>query len=577
MGYVRGESLGQKLERKGPMQAPVVRRIIGEVASALHYAHQQGVVHRDIKPDNILIDDESGRAMLTDFGVAKTVASGETLTALGTAVGTPYYMSPEQASGDRKIDGRSDIYSLGVVAYQLLSGRRPFEGESVREVLLQHVTNDPAPIASLVPSLPEDLGRAVTQCMAKEPDERIQSAGLLRDWIAAGGSEVEETPEELELPVEELRYWSITTAGSFGVAAVLPFFGQFPAAGVAATIGTLLGVGIWEKRRQFLRKGRDYWESVCWWTFKQPSWWTTWWPKRWRSTNDLWTRLPEPIKRYKLSSLRYGPPLIALVLSTVSIMKWMVFGGSGTVALTGLGVVGVMVAFAVGVPLRDLLRAHRWLKKQGLGKRDIDRLLGGRWTPGFGSPFWQKPEIQRLLLPATPEHSLPATPPRSPSGYVQAFADNAAKLAGPAHDLAADALATGREILQAIEALDAQIHALARDSDPAELVRLEQKLALFDEAPDSAADGQRKMRTLIEQQLVLARNLGDQLKTVTRRRERLVDLLKTLWLQVANLNAQAADAALDSGEISGKIRVVSDDIKRYLEASEEAMRLAPPA
>ncbi|MFQ5704956.1 MAG: protein kinase, partial [Gemmatimonadales bacterium] len=120
MGFVQGESVGAKLKRLGRLDANVARRILHETAGALHYAHEQGVVHRDIKPDNILIDDETGKSMLTDFGVAKSVAAGETITEFGTTLGTPHYMSPEQASGERDIDGRSDLYSLGVVGYRML-------------------------------------------------------------------------------------------------------------------------------------------------------------------------------------------------------------------------------------------------------------------------------------------------------------------------------------------------------------------------------------------------------------------------------------------------------------------------
>ena len=128
MGYVSGESLGDRIKRLGRIEAGEARRILVEIAGALHYAHEQRVVHRDVKPDNILLEDETGKPMLTDFGVAKSAVGGETLTALGTALGTPYYMSPEQAAGDREIDGRSDLYSLGIIGYQMLAGQVAVRG-----------------------------------------------------------------------------------------------------------------------------------------------------------------------------------------------------------------------------------------------------------------------------------------------------------------------------------------------------------------------------------------------------------------------------------------------------------------
>ncbi|MEK6767507.1 MAG: serine/threonine-protein kinase, partial [Gemmatimonadota bacterium] len=146
MGYVRGESLGERMHREGKLPPEDVRRIIGELAGALDYAHRQGVIHRDIKPDNVLLEDESGRPMLTDFGVAKARATGATLTEAGAVVGTPHYMSPEQASGARDLDGRSDLYSLGIMGYAMLSGRLPFEGDSFRDVIVQHVTKAPPPL-----------------------------------------------------------------------------------------------------------------------------------------------------------------------------------------------------------------------------------------------------------------------------------------------------------------------------------------------------------------------------------------------------------------------------------------------
>jgi serine/threonine-protein kinase len=133
MGYVRGESLAARLRRDGRLPEEDARRILADLADALQHAHRQGVVHRDVKPDNVLLDDDSGRALLTDFGVARALGGSETLTAAGKVVGTPSYMSPEQAAGRADIDGRSDIYSLGVMAYAMLSGRLPFEGKTLAE------------------------------------------------------------------------------------------------------------------------------------------------------------------------------------------------------------------------------------------------------------------------------------------------------------------------------------------------------------------------------------------------------------------------------------------------------------
>ncbi len=205
MGYVSGEPLSTKLKRKSKIEPEESRRILADVAAALHYAHGEGVVHRDIKPDNILIEDDSNKPMLTDFGIAKTLARGETLTQVGATLGTPHYMSPEQAAGDRDIDGRSDLYSLGVVGYQMLSGRLPFEGESVRDVLVQHVTKEPVPISVLEPALPEDLARVIDQCMAKDSDERMSDGEAVHTALGVQKGAHDLMPRDLEDIVQTLR------------------------------------------------------------------------------------------------------------------------------------------------------------------------------------------------------------------------------------------------------------------------------------------------------------------------------------------------------------------------------------
>ncbi|OYV67134.1 MAG: hypothetical protein B7Z72_10140, partial [Gemmatimonadetes bacterium 21-71-4] len=136
MGFVDGESLGLRLKRRGQLSIEEARRIMRETSDALAAAHQQGVIHRDVKPDNILLEGTRGRVMVTDFGIAKALsAEGGTLTDTGIAIGTPAFMSPEQAAGERVIDGRSDLYSLGVVAFQMLTGELPFQAPTVPGLL----------------------------------------------------------------------------------------------------------------------------------------------------------------------------------------------------------------------------------------------------------------------------------------------------------------------------------------------------------------------------------------------------------------------------------------------------------
>ena len=189
MAYIKGDNLGQRLQQHGPIPPVEVRRILREVADALAYAHHRNVIHRDIKPDNIIIDEETGRAMVTDFGIARALTdSGDSrLTATGMAIGTPAYMSPEQSAGDQAIDGRSDLYSLGVVGYQMLCGQPPFVASNTPSMLVKHLSEKPIHVDERWPDLPPDLSRAVMMCLEKDPADRFPSAAAFAVALDGGG------------------------------------------------------------------------------------------------------------------------------------------------------------------------------------------------------------------------------------------------------------------------------------------------------------------------------------------------------------------------------------------------------
>jgi serine/threonine-protein kinase len=185
MEYVRGESLRQTLEREGRFQGDRARRavaLLADLARALGYAHAQDVVHRDVKPENVLLDADSGRPMLTDFGLARAFSSNSAgdgdsaVTRTGMIVGSPRYMSPEQAVGERELDGRSDVYSLGLVGYELFAGAAPFSGSSPMAVLSKHLMEAPVPLAERAPDVPASVAHAIDHALAKQPAERWPTA-----------------------------------------------------------------------------------------------------------------------------------------------------------------------------------------------------------------------------------------------------------------------------------------------------------------------------------------------------------------------------------------------------------------
>ena len=210
MPFVEGESLRARLAR-GPMSETEAVTVLRDVTRALIYAHERGIVHRDIKPDNILLSGES--AVVTDFGIAKAisaarggsgdVADSSTITQVGTSLGTPAYIAPEQAAGDPGTDHRADLYALGCVAFELLAGQPPFHGRELHQLLRAHMTEVAPTVRSRVATVSQPLDALVAQCLAKTPDERPANAReLLRQLErATGAASNAHAPRARSLPV----------------------------------------------------------------------------------------------------------------------------------------------------------------------------------------------------------------------------------------------------------------------------------------------------------------------------------------------------------------------------------------
>ncbi|MEO8296158.1 MAG: protein kinase, partial [Gemmatimonadota bacterium] len=178
MPFIEGESLHARIVREGKLPADQAMRIFREVADALSYAHRHGIVHRDIKPDNILLSES--HAIVADFGVAKAVSASVTggggLTTVGMVIGTPAYMAPEQAAGDPTLDHRADIYALGALGYEMLTGEEMFPGRTPQAVIAAHITEAPAPLARRVPTASPAFAALVMRCLEKDPAKRPQHA-----------------------------------------------------------------------------------------------------------------------------------------------------------------------------------------------------------------------------------------------------------------------------------------------------------------------------------------------------------------------------------------------------------------
>ena len=223
MPFVTGESLRARVAREGELPVSETVRILRDVVSALAYAHARGVVHRDVKPDNVLLS--GGVAVVTDFGVAKAVSASSDImgaggvTSLGVALGTPMYMAPEQATASPQIDHRADLYSLGILTYEMLTGQPPFAGRSPQAALAAHVVEEPQPVERRRPAVPPMLAALVNECLAKRPADRPQTAAEVMhvlDAIATpSGGTAPTTAVRLGpsgLPAAKPRRWPLVAA-----------------------------------------------------------------------------------------------------------------------------------------------------------------------------------------------------------------------------------------------------------------------------------------------------------------------------------------------------------------------------
>ncbi len=272
MPFIAGESLRDRLRRDGELPVHEAIRLTHDVADALASAHRHGIVHRDIKPDNVLLSE--GHAYVADFGVAKAVSEASAdqaqVTSFGVAVGTPAYMAPEQAAADPNVDHRADLYSLGAMAYEMLAGRPPFEGTNTQMVLAAHVTETPEPVAVYRSAMPAWLADVVMRCLEKKPADRWQTAAEIRDQLAAYatssgavtpvGTRVVSVSAETMLrrsdPARVLGLYAVAAAGVLGVAYALMvqlglpgwvFVGALALAGAGLPVAMLTGRA--ERRR----------------------------------------------------------------------------------------------------------------------------------------------------------------------------------------------------------------------------------------------------------------------------------------------------------------------------------------
>ena len=398
MGYIAGESLAAMLKRQGPLESEDARTLLVAICDALDYAHRQGIVHRDIKPDNILIDAGSGAPLLTDFGIAKPTLEETQLTANGQLLGTPHYMSPEQALGRSDVGPRSDLYSLGVVAYEMLSGRRPFEAENPLDALTQRLTRDPEPLGSAAPGVAPDLALAITRCLQRDAANRWIDAKSLRAALMPPDDESEDTDAFLGLrllrilmPVTALVllasvYLLIFAALDTDVSSLKRFAQMFVIAGVCAAVVVVLAIAA---ARALRSEGLDA-KSIATRILQQPRWWRWWYPRALRRRGDVWSRLPLELRRYRLY---WGICLIYAVgvFLPLQLMS-LLFGWRPAVR----AVLFLAMLAAVAMMFASRHRTAKYLRTRlGATSATVSAILN---TPTCRGAFWRRSSMAPLFV-----------------------------------------------------------------------------------------------------------------------------------------------------------------------------------
>ena len=554
MGYVPGESLAERLRLERQLSWVDAHRILTDLADALEYAHRRGVVHRDIKPANILLDDDSGHAVLADFGISKASGIGDSLTATGAVIGTPDYMSPEQTTGSSDVDQRSDIYSLGAVGYRMLAGREPFAGASMGEVMYRRLKQDAPPLKPLAPSAPDALTSVVMKCLARERSERWPDAQALRQAlgrVTSSGAEV--LPEGVrDLPTfgPYALLWAAAWI-TIAMATLRPPSERALLLVIAFLVPIGLVLHVWNGGRHGLSP-LELARIASW----PPEWWSMWWPTSLRRPADLWTRLPwqARLTRGALSAFFISVPVM-IVLRT-----WL--GGTGRLTSGDPAQDWFVLAEAVVVLSAAAVAAGAvgWARGRGLSTGESFRVLFGATT---SSSSWHTPRIARLLAPALGR----VRPPQSddPADHERAIAEALPLLPSAAGDSGVAAAAIAQRLLRAIVQRDLELTSLERVASASELDRLGAQLAsLGDEVPGESGE-RRELRDLVRHQLEVVRRVRGRRETMAQERARHFDLLRGLWTRLCEVSDAPMDDARRVIEAATRVRSLCSEIVEELE------------
>ncbi len=592
MGLVEGAPLAKLLFDEPRPPIATVRRVLREVADALHFAHGHGVVHRDIKPDNVLIETATGKAVVTDFGIARAAQGEVRLTATGIAVGTPAYMSPEQAMGEREVDGRADIYSLGIVGYQMLAGELPFSAANTPSMLMKHLSEPPRPLLELRPDLPANLAAAIERALCKAPADRWPDAASFRDALA------ESAPVTLTGTAAAARAAAqVAQAAQSSPAAYAP--GPRADAPVApppappssaasalppvpssrrAPADPLNAFGVFRGGRT----GAEQDSEIHRWREQQHAWREQLRAAREGLRGDALAAAnqqlqhalyPAPqseddrVRRVRRKIVNYT------ALTTVLFVVNANMGGAPWFLVPAF-IMGVGMFRSVaglwndGIPLRKLFKR---LPRGAAGQSARASFAG----PGVGVRALPAPGSDPLLA-NVPREVLVGRHGRAITDAIETrrtITDVLEKLPKSEKQLLPDIGPTVTGLVERIISLAGGLHQLDEDASPEAIARLDQRLADARALPDGAPDKERRVTLLDRQRQTLA-DLAGRRETVAAQLDNASLVLDTmkydlLKLRSSGLQSQMSDATFQTQDA----RAVVAEIERALEVAEEVQKI----
>ena len=545
MTIVTGGSLATLIEREPRQQVDEVRRLLCECADALAYAHLRGVIHRDVKPDNILLDGNNGRVMVTDFGIARAVESGTRLTVTGMAIGTPTYMSPEQALGEREIDGRSDIYSLGVLGYQMLTGRVPFSAGNSMALLLKHVSERPQPIAELRPDAPAVLRETIERAMMKSPEDRWPTAAAMREALM---SERSQGPSWRADQREPVRY---SSPRPNSVRSAPPVRAESRPA--SPRRGTPIAID------------------------RSPSAVDA--PSRFRGAIELEPEHLASLTPAQRTDLRLWHGRINL-LDRIKAMRgytWLTIGAT----------IAAMVGFGLGAdegipPLLfgPIVPIYMWVKvrKRGLSLRESGLRLRkvllsprAKWVLPAPPPPTTEQQLEKLA-PREVLDSPHGAAIRSAAADRSAIMGIAASLPKADRSLLSDLTPTVNALVERVATVAQALHRLDQSFDPRVVSELDARIAQA--TRDSASPEAARQLTLLQRQRSTLEELVQRRATLARQMESAGLALGNLRLDLVKLRSSGLQSALaDVSTATQEARALSREIGILLESAAEAGKL----